>query len=142
MSDVIKTVIPGYDAACSINGVMFGIKKRKITAKAETADVTDTEDQDPVTGIIYIKERSGRRQAIVGFDFYEDKKVFPWAGPLNLKGGNVVEVKCWRSFATDAPWVFPRLVLRMYEETQRIEGYLEGSLLGVTDGPFKFPDEA
>jgi len=140
----IRTVIPGHDAACSINGVMFGVRRSKLTNFAETVQVGDSEDQSTdISGkeVIFIKERAGRRQAIISFDFYEDRNLFPWTGNLLLKDGNVVAVNFWRSFATDQPWVFPRVVLAHYEEVQHIDRWLEGALAGKSDGKFFYPGE-
>jgi hypothetical protein len=140
-------VVLGWSSHVEINSFDFGVKSGTINDSADSLECGDTE-----TGI-FKAEKLGRRQCEVSLEFYEKSidlagaNIPSAAGPplLDYVAGEEIFLAIAPDFyapgANQDSWTFPSFMVSKFTVRLNIEGKVEGSLSGKSNGDYTRPGE-
>ena len=159
---MLRPVILGWEATCSINGTSFGVKAGSIEINIDDEECGDSKNAQVKA------HKPGRYDAAVNLEFYEKENIStlrtppPTLGGVNLfaiatigtEGAILIGPNSTFRTATEivltideqgntAPgkkiWSFPSFVLNNYRDSWNMDGKMEGVLNGRSNGIFATP---
>ena len=164
---MLRTVILGWEAACTINGVAFGIRSGRIDWA-----IDDEECGDSITAQAKA-HKPGRFDANVSLEFYERTDVSTTVVPALIQGGvtgvslglqvstsgggsstiltgndgtarNAAEIVLtilpnFNTLDSKTHWIFPSFVLNSYGVSWDMDGKMQGTLSGHSSAGFTPP---
>lgn len=162
---MLRTVILGWEAACTINGVAFGIRSGRIDWA-----IDDEECGDSITAQAKA-HKPGRFDAAVSLEFYERTDVSTTVVPAVFQGGvagvslglqvstgsqatiltgndntarNAAEIALtilpnFNTLDSKTHWIFPSFVLNNYSVSWDMDGKMQGSISGHSSSGFTPP---
>lgn len=127
------TIVLGHEAKVRINSQPFAVRRCRIRILADEHETGDTESG------AFKRQKSGRGQAEVDLEFYDDTTVSYNTAPLLAAAGSDINLAIYpRGLASD-PYSFPSFVLSRFEYGIDIERPNEGTLAGKSDNTYILP---
>lgn len=136
----VSPVVLGYEAQVLVKaggGVFFNFAVRGCTTDA---DADEHECGDSITGI-FKAHKGGRRHLAISLEFQEYHGTVMHVPPNNFVEGTEISISVFPNGPGEPGYICPSFILKHYQDRWNIDGKLEGSLSGKSNGPYTLPGQ-
>lgn len=131
---VTGTPIAGYEGRVEINGTVVKLEKWSVTPQAQDIKTTNFESGGFDEGI------TGIRSADIEFSGFWDAASNPHSNPPGFQAGDILtNVYLYVRVTGNRRFTFPKMRVISVPVQNSVEGRVELSVRGKSDGPFTYP---